>query len=63
MAEVKRKPQMQFTPTAELRQVIEAEAAHMGLAVSAFLRAKLLDLFREQIEQIKQQQSNDGSQA
>ena len=57
-----RKNQMQFTPTPELRQIIEARAEEEGLSVSAFLRTTLLDVFRDNVEQLKAQRvkSNNG---
>ena len=44
-----KRSQINFTPTSELRQVIEEEAKRKGLAVSSFIRTKLLDVVKEQI--------------
>jgi len=54
----RRKTQIQFTPAPELRQVIVAEARARGLSISALVRTTLLDAFREQIQMLKQSNSN-----
>ncbi len=56
----KRRTQLQFTPTPELRLVIENEANEIGLSVSAYIRTKLLDVFHDQVEVEKLKQKSNG---
>ncbi len=56
----KRKAQMQFTPTAELRQIIEAEAEERSLSVSAIIRTKMLKVYNDKIKAFKAQQQKTG---
>ncbi|MCP4288695.1 MAG: hypothetical protein GY792_30445 [Gammaproteobacteria bacterium] len=58
--ETKRRTQLQFTPTPELRQVIEDEAKEIGLSVSAYIRTKLLDVFHDQVEKLKQKSNGSN---
>ncbi len=55
--EDKRQTQLQFTPTPELRRVLEAEAKERGLSLSAFIRTNLLNVFHDEVEELIKQKA------